>query len=100
MINPFTIQKKLRIVEEVSRMNTNDVVGLAKSHPDVVGSILSALAAAAQADPGLIPDAIGAIETKSYTGFAFKHLAVLLQLVGIVSAKPDLVQQIGTLAKG
>lgn len=78
-------------------MNTQDALNLAKAHPDVVSALLTSVAGAAASDPSLIADAIGAAETKSYTGFAFKHLGTLLNLVGIISAKPDLVAAIGKL---
>jgi len=97
--NPFAMWQDLKTVKEISQMKLSDVLALAKAHPDVVGQVLGAVSAAAQADPALIPDALTAVETKSYAGFAFKHLGVLLNLVGILTAKPDVVAAIGAIGK-
>lgn len=52
---------------------------------------------AVNTDPALIPDIVTAVETKSYAGFAVKHLSLLLSLAGIVGGNPALVSKLSAL---
>jgi hypothetical protein len=100
MLNPLRAWKELGLLKEIGSMNTTDALAVAKAHPDVVTSLLGALFGAVQADPTIVPDVITAVETKNYTGLALKHIGLLLSLAGIIGGKPELVAQLGALAKG
>ena len=81
-------------------MTTTDFLALAKAHPETVAAVLAVAAQAVKTDPTLIPDVVTAVETRSYTGLAFKHLGVLAQLTGILGGYTQLLAALASLAEG
>jgi hypothetical protein len=96
-VNLFQLPHLVHLLEGLHTMTTPDVLSLVKKHPDTATALLGGLSAAAQKDPAFLPDLIAAVETKSYTGFAVKHIGLLLGLAGIIQGDAPLVAQLGAL---
>jgi hypothetical protein len=78
-------------------MKPEDVLALVKAHPQVVSSVVGIVGSAATADASLVPDAIAAYESKNYARFAIKHLALVQNVFGALSAYPDAIAALSKL---